>query len=541
MSTKTILLIVVITAGLMAGGLSFYQLGFSNGETHALSAGSAEAKKTATTQVVDPSSWGISEGEVASRRHIEAGLKAGDIDPVTERKILYYHDPMVPGNKFEAPGKSPFMDMMLVPTYAGAESSDNSTVSVSSRIQQNLGVRTGEVMLTQWTPELSAVGTVAWNDRSQFVVQARATGFVEKLHVRTALDPVSKGQPLLELYVPDWVAAQQDYLTTLGLKTEGLERLTQAALQRMRQAGMTETQISLVKSTRLVHARITLSAPASGVITELMVRDGATVTIGTPLMRINSLSSMWVEAEVPESLTAQVRVGSEVEAQTAALPAEVFRGQVQALLPEINPTTRTRKARMVLDNPHELLVPGMFVQMKLRGGPARTALVVPSEALVRTGQRALVIGVENEVFRPFEVRIGHEQNGQTEILSGLKQGQKIVLSGQFLIDSEANLKGVEGRWSLDEKQGSVKPEAQSYHTSALVEAVADETLTLTHPEIPALKWPGMTMDFRLAPDHSSIKPEVGSKIQIEFLLPEDEAPLIIQWQPEHNKANGGKQ
>ncbi|WP_233008408.1 efflux RND transporter periplasmic adaptor subunit [Rheinheimera faecalis] len=539
MSTKTILLIVVITAGLMAGGLSFYQLGFSNGETHALSVGSTETKRT--TQVVDPSTWGIAEGEVASKRHIEAGLKAGDIDPVTERKILYYHDPMVPGNKFEAPGKSPFMDMMLVPTYAGAESSDNSTVSVSSRIQQNLGVRTGEVMQAQWTPELSAVGTVAWNDRSQFMVQARATGFVEKLHVRTALDPVSKGQSLLELYVPDWVAAQQDYLTTLGLKTEGLERLTQAALQRMRQAGMTETQISQVKSTRQVHARITLSAPASGVITELMVRDGATVTMGTPLMRINSLSSLWVEAEIPESLTAQVRVGSEVEAQTAALPAEVFRGQVQALLPEINPTTRTRKARMVLDNPHELLVPGMFVQMKLSGGPARTALVVPSEALVRTGQRTLVIGVENEAFRPFEVRIGYEQNGQTEILSGLKQGQKIVLSGQFLIDSEANLKGVEGRWSLDKKQGSVTPEAQSYHTSALVEAVADETLTLTHPEIPALKWPGMTMDFRLAPDHSSIKPEVGSTIQIEFLLPEDEAPLIIQWQPEQNKANGGEQ
>lgn len=539
MSTKTILLIVVITAGLMAGGLSFYQLGFSNGETHALSVGSTETKRT--TQVVDPSTWGIAEGEVASKRHIEAGLKAGDIDPVTERKILYYHDPMVPGNKFEAPGKSPFMDMMLVPTYAGAESSDNSTVSVSSRIQQNLGMRTGEVMLAQWTPELSAVGTVAWNDRSQFMVQARATGFVEKLHVRTALDPVSKGQSLLELYVPDWVAAQQDYLTTLGLKTEGLERLTQAALQRMRQAGMTETQISQVKSTRQVHARITLSAPASGVITELMVRDGATVTMGTPLMRINSLSSLWVEAEIPESLTAQVRVGSEVEAQTAALPAEVFRGQVQALLPEINPTTRTRKARMVLDNPHELLVPGMFVQMKLSGGPTRTALVVPSEALVRTGQRTLVIGVENEAFRPFEVRIGHEQNGQTEMLSGLKQGQKIVLSGQFLIDSEANLKGVEGRWSLDKKQGSVTPEAQSYHTSALVEAVADETLTLTHPEIPALKWPGMTMDFRLAPDHSSIKPEVGSTIQIEFLLPEDEAPLIIQWQPEHNKANGGEQ
>lgn len=451
MNHKTIGLIALTTAALMAAATAVYQLGVSQGQMQAPAA--AVDAQAAGAELVDPSDWGIAEGELATKRHIESGLKAGDIDPLTGRKILYYHDPMVPTNKFDAPGKSPFMEMMLVPSYAGAESSDQGTVSVSSRMQQNLGLRTAEVKAVQWATELTVVGTVAWNDSTVQALQARATGFVEKLYVRTELEPVSKGQTLLELYVPDWIAAQQDYLTSLSLKGEGLEPLIQAARQRMRQAGMSDSQIRLVEKTGQVQARIRLEAPASGVITELMVSEGSTVTLGMPLMRINSLSSVWVEAEVPERQSALVSAGSVVEAQSPALPGTVFRGQVQTLLPEINARTRTRKARMLLDNPQALLVPGMFVQMNLKGFDARTALVVPSEALVRTGTRTLVIGVEQQEFRPIEVRIGQEQQGQAEILSGLTEGQNIVLSGQFLIDSEASLKGLESQWSAE-------PEAQ---------------------------------------------------------------------------------
>ncbi len=549
MNKKTIVIALLAAGVLGAGGWSLYQLGLSNGMAHAPTAAPTEATGSPAATAVDPSGWGIPEGEAATRRHVESGLKGGDVDPLTGRKILYYHDPMVPGKKFESPGKSPFMDMMLVPAYAGAQGADSGTVSVSSRIQQNLGVRTGEVVSGQLAPEVAAVGTVAWNERGQYLVQARATGFIEKLHVRAALDHVGKGQPLLELYVPDWVAVQEDYLTARRLQGRGLETLAEGARQRMRQAGMSEAQIALVERTGQIQARMTLVAPASGAVTELMAREGGTAMMGMPLMRINDLSTVWVQAEVPESQASQLAVGAQVTALTPALPGEVFRGQVQALLPEVNPTTRTRKARMALVNPKGKLVPGMFVQMQLKPsaqGQARATLLVPSEALVRTGKRTLVMVVEEGAFRPVEVQVGREQNGQAEILSGLSQGQRIVLSGQFLIDSEASLKGVEARLSspngTNSEAGPMGANAtpQTYRTTARVEAVTGDTVTLTHPEIPALKWPGMTMDFKLAPDVSK-KLAAGSEIDIEFRMREGDAPQIVQWQAQDGKQTGGKQ
>lgn len=544
MKKKNIVIALLALGVLSAGGLGLYQLGVKKGMAHLTMAAPTQTKAAPAGAHIDPSTWGIPEGSAATQRHIQASLKAGDVDPVTGRKILYYHDPMVPGKKFEAPGKSPFMDMMLVPAYAGADGADSGTVSVSARIQQNLGLRTAEVILGQLAPELAAVGTVAWNERGQFVVQSRAIGFIEKLHVRAALDQVSKGQPLLDLYVPDWVAVQEDYLSAKrlqkGLQGQGLETLAEAARQRMRQAGMSEAQITVVERTGQVQARMTLVAPASGVVTELMVREGGTVMTGMPLMRINELSTVWVQAEVPESQAAQLGVGAQVTAQTPAWPGEVFRGQVQAWLPEVNPTTRTRKARMALANPKGKLVPGMFVHMQLSDGQSRPALLVPSESLVRTGKRTLVMVVEEGAFRPVEVQVGREQNGQAEILAGLSQGQKIVLSGQFLIDSEASLKGVEARLSTDQASGAASAAPPMYRTSARVEAVAGDTLTLTHPEIPALKWPGMTMDFKLTPQVTK-KPSAGSEIDIEFRLQDGDAPQIVRWQKRAGKPTGGAQ
>lgn len=537
MNKKTFLAVLLAAGALGTGGIGLYRLGVHNGMAQAPQAAPPASEGTGA----DPSAWGIPEGEAATRRHIETGLKVGDVDPVTGRRILHYHDPMVPGQKFEAPGKSPFMNMMLVPAYAGAQGADGGTVSISARTQQNLGLRTGEVVVGLLKPEVSAVGTVAWNERGEFVVQARATGFVEKLHVRAVMDRVGTGQRLLDLYVPEWVAVQEDYLAARRLQGKGLETLADAARQRMRQAGMSETHIAQVERTGQVQARMTLTAPANGVVTELSVREGSTVMQGAPLMRINALSTVWVQAEVPESQSAAVAEGAQVTASTPALPGEVFRGTVQALLPEVNPATRTRKARMALANPGGQLVPGMFVQMTLGAGSPKPALLVPAESLVRTGKRTLVMLVEDGAYRPVEVQVGREQNGQIEILSGLTQGQKIVLSGQFLIDSEASLKGVEARLSAAPAPGPVNAAPTTYRTTARVEAVAGKTLTLTHPEIPALKWPGMTMDFELAADPAGPTPPVGSEIEFEFRMREDKAPLVIQWRMRQGKAMGGKQ
>ncbi|WP_454908286.1 efflux RND transporter periplasmic adaptor subunit [Variovorax gossypii] len=209
-----------------------------------------------------------------------ASSAPGDkVDPATGRKVLYWHDPMVPGQKFDKPGKSPFMDMQLVPVYAD-ESGDSGSVAVSPRVQQNLGIRTAEVARGEMTPRVEAAGSIAFNERDQAFVQARSTGYVEKLFVRATLDPVSKGQPLAELYVPDWIAAQEEFLSVRRMQGTDLAVLVDGARQRMRQVGMTEDQIRLIERAGRVQPRITLVAPTSGVLVELTAREGMTVMPG---------------------------------------------------------------------------------------------------------------------------------------------------------------------------------------------------------------------------------------------------------------------
>ncbi len=529
MTLRTIIISLLAVVVLSAAGLVIYRFAMRQdikmSDPSASSAAQVSQPPTPIKATVDPSSWGIPQGEDATRRHIENGLKAGEVDPVTGLKILYYHDPMVPGKKFEAPGKSPFMDMMLVPAYAGAAGADASTISISSRIQQNLGLRTGEVTEGILAADVVAVGSIAWNERDLALVQARATGYVEKVHVRATLDHVAKGQPLFELYVPDWVAAQEDYLSVRRMQGSGLDSLLVAALQRMRQVGMSEAQIALVKRSGSVQARLVLTAPINGVLTELNAREGSTVMPGTLLARINGFSSVWAEAQVPESQAAQLHVGAQVVARSPAMPGMSFEGQVQALLPELNTSTRTLKVRTELRNPGGQLVPGMFVEMTLKGPTQAKTLLIPTEAVIRTGQRVLVMAAEeNGTFRPIEVEVGFEVGGMTEIRRGLQAGQKVVLSGQFLIDSDASLKGIEARLSVQEEAASAKV----HRTTALITAVDGNVLTLEHPAILTLDWPAMTMDFNLGPNlKNSPNPLVrtGQEIVIEFRL-DEEGPQI---------------
>ncbi|WP_395400987.1 efflux RND transporter periplasmic adaptor subunit [Pseudoduganella sp. UC29_106] len=219
--------------------------------------------------------------------------------------------------------------------------------------------------------------------------------------------------------------------------------LIDGARQRMRLAGMTEGQIRLVESSGKVNPRVTISAPTSGVVAELGAREGMTVTVGAPLFRINGLSTVWVNAEVPESVAARVRPGDAVEARVQALPGSVFKGKVGAILPEVNTATRTLKARIELVNTNGRLVPGMFATLAFAAGDAPAVLLVPSEAVIQTGKRNVVLlAQEGGKFLPVDVELGGEANGLTEIRKGLAAGQQVVVSGQFLVDSEASLKGV---------------------------------------------------------------------------------------------------
>jgi Cu(I)/Ag(I) efflux system membrane fusion protein len=389
-------------------------------------------------------SLGVTHGERAAGPRAGIGLRPGDLDPATGRQVLYWQDPMVPGRRFDAPGRSPFMDMQLVPVYADA-GADPGAVTVSPRLQQNLGLRTAEVTRASFAVTIAAAGNVAFNERGEVLVQARAAGYVERLSVRAQFDRVTAGQPLAEIYVPDWVAAQREFLSVLRLRGTDLEHLGAAARERMRQAGMTEEQIRRVEQRGEVDARLTITAPIAGVVVELGAREGLTVAPGSLLFKLNSLDTVWVNAAVPEREAAQLAPGAAIEARTVALPGRVWQGTVQAVLPAVDAATRTVTVRVEIDNADGALKPGMFASLTL-AGPSTEALSVPTEALIRTGLRTVAIVVEpSGGFRPVDVVTGAESGDRTEIVSGLAAGQRIVASGQFLIDSEASFRAATER------------------------------------------------------------------------------------------------
>src|SRR5436190_2651715 len=443
--------------------------------------------------------------------------KAGDVDPTTGKKVLYWHDPMVPGTKFDKPGKSPFMDMQLAPVYADG-GGDDSAVSVSSRVQQNLGVRTAPVKQGTMSMTVEAVGSTAYNERDVALVQARSNGFLERLYVRAPLDPVRQGQPLAELYVPDWVAAQEEYLSAKRIAGQAAGKnivgLVDAARQRLRLAGMSEEQIRRVEASGTVQPRTTLTAPISGVVAELTAREGMTVMAGAPLFRINGLSTIWVNAEVPENVAASVRPGNAVEARAPALPGVTFTGKVSAILPEVNVATRTLKARVELANPGARLVPGMFVNVNFAPAARKDVLLVPSEAVIQTGKRSVVIVAQGDgKFVPIDVEVGVDSNGQTEINKGLQAGQNVVVSGQFLIDSEASLKASIARMSdAGSAQAQQQSAATTHRADGKVENITKDEITISHGAVASLQWGPMTMGFKLPPTGLPPGIEVGRNV-----------------------------
>jgi Cu(I)/Ag(I) efflux system membrane fusion protein len=433
------------------------------------------------------------------------------------RKVLYWYDPMYPQQRFDKPGKSPFMDMQLVPKYAD-EGATAGGISINPRVTQNLGVRTATVRTGTLDRKVEAVGTVAWNERGVVVLQSRTGGFVEKLHARAPLDAIAKGAPLVELLVPEWAAAQEEYLALLKSDLAGIETLRAAARQRLVLLGMSDEVIDAVERDRRVAPRFTLRAPVGGVIAALEVREGMSVMPGATLFRIVDLSTVWVNAEVPESLSAAVRPGTPVEARVAAWPGETFRGRVAAILPEISAETRTVRARIELANPGARLAPGMFASLAFAPAAGREVLLVPSEALIRTGTRTVVIlAGENGTFRPVDVEAGGESGGDTAIVKGLAAGDRVVLSGQFLIDSESSL-----RAALTRMQPMEPERAEPAHRSEGVMVNGDDKfLTIKHGAIPSAGMGAMTMEFKSPAGGLPPGLKAGDAIRFDFVITRD--------------------
>lgn len=362
------------------------------------------------------------------------------------RKVLYWHDPMEPSARFDKPGKSPFMDMQLVPVYADEQG--GAAVRVSPIVIQNLGIRLGTVEKVVLQPHLSAVGSVAFDEHLLEVVQARVEGYVTRLHVKAPLDVVQRGQPLAAIVAPAWLQAQEEYLSLLDAQSARGQSIRDAARQRLVVLGVPESTIRNLETQRKTNATTTLSAPIDGVVTELAVREGAAFMPGAALFRINGLGTVWVNAAVPEAQVAMIPIGSSVDVHTAAWAGESFKGRVVALLPEVDPQTRTLTVRIAIDNADRKLAPGMFVSLELISQSKQAQLAVASEAVIMTGERtAVIVAREGGGFDVADVTVGAEADGKTAILSGLQEGQSIVISGQFLIDSEASLRSTVSRLS----------------------------------------------------------------------------------------------
>ncbi|HZF26025.1 MAG TPA: efflux RND transporter periplasmic adaptor subunit [Steroidobacteraceae bacterium] len=362
-----------------------------------------------------------------------------------QRKILYWHDPMVPNVKFDKPGKSPFMDMQLVPVYA-EEGGGGDDVRVSANVVQNLGIRTAKVEKATLPAQLRAVGSVVFDERLLEVVQTRVEGYVTSLHVKAPLERVRRGQPLASIVAPQWLEAEREYLALLDARSLGAQPIREAARQRLVVLGVPEATIRTVETTRTPDASTTVFAPIDGTVTELGVREGAAFTPGTTLFRINGLATVWVNAQIPEAKVSFIPTGSTVMAHATAWPGTAFEGQVIALLPDVDRETRTLTARVALKNPAYKLSPGMYVSLEFTGPAGEPQLLVPSEAVITTGERSVVIVARDDgAFDVVNVTVGNEQDGRSTILSGLGEGQSIVVSGQFLIDSEANLKSTSNR------------------------------------------------------------------------------------------------
>ena len=387
-----------------------------------------------------------------------SGTDASRPETSSPRQVAFWRAPMDPNFVSDEPGKSP-MGMDLIPVYeddlaaAGAVQIDPVTV-------QNIGVRTVVVERRQLSRNIRAVGRVDYDETRMSDLNTKVAGWVEKLYVDYTGQQVAKGQKLLEIYSPELVAAQEEYLTAVdynqrlqrGLPTgqqsvpaadalQGAVHLVNAAAQRLRNWDITEGQISELKSTHKVKRRMTIYSPQQGIVVHKAVFDGAHIKRGEHLYRIGDVDTVWVYADIYEFELPWIRQGQEAAVDLAYLPGKLFRGRVTYVYPYVDPKTRTVKVRMNFANPDLDLKPEMYANVNIASAVAHDAIAVPGQAVIRSGERnVVVVALGNGKFQPREVRLGVETSDQVQVLEGLREGEQIVVSGQFLIDSESNLK-----------------------------------------------------------------------------------------------------
>lgn len=368
------------------------------------------------------------------------------------KKPLYWIDTMEPTVHYPGPGKSP-MGMTLTPIYAkDAQSKDANAVQISPAVVNNLGVRTAQVIQGPLAKHIETVGYIEPNENAISHIHTYADGWIKNLAIKAAGDPVKKGQLLLQLYSPTLVNSQEEYLLALGT---GNQDLIQASYKKLQAEHIADSQIQALTKTRRASQLVDIYSPQDGVIASLNVREGMQVTPELEVMSLVDLSTVWMMADVYAKEINWVSVGQSVEARFATYPGQVWRGKVAYVYPVVDATTRTAKVRLVFQNPDGLLKPNMYASISISAAPAQQVLSIPLEALIRSGEGdRVIVSLGDGRFQVRPVTAGMESGQRVEILAGLHKGDKVVSSGQFLIDSEANLEADLQRLSSPEKSQS---------------------------------------------------------------------------------------
>lgn len=369
-----------------------------------------------------------------------------------ERRILYWYDPMYPGTRFDQPGRSPFMDMDLVPRYAG-EAESGPGVRIDPVQVQNLGLKVTRVKSGRLSYARDLPANIEFNGYQRARLQSRAEGFVAQVRSLSVGDPVKAGDILATVTVPGWASDQSEYLLLKAQKADG--RIIRGVREKLRLGGMPEDMLKAVDQTGRVQTDLAIVSPVSGVITQLDLYRGMNIEKNMTLAEVQGLDPVWVTAEIPEGDL--YLAGGRPRVTAAAWPQRAFEVVSSALLPQGDGATRTVPLRLTVANPEGLLKPGLTAAIRLRGqGPE--GLLIPTQSLIDLGQTKRVITrQEDGSFVPREVITGGSAREETLIAAGLSEGEQVVVSGLFLIDSEANLAGALDRLTAGSAAAPLQP------------------------------------------------------------------------------------
>jgi Cu(I)/Ag(I) efflux system membrane fusion protein len=416
----------------------------------------------------------------------EKGLKAGMIDPKTGKKVKYWAAPMDPAYIRNEPGKSP-MGMELVPVYEDEDDEKEaaSTIRIDPVTMQNMGVRLGRVIRKPLVKHIRTVGNITYDERRIYTINTKFNGWIEKLYVDFVGEMVKKGQPLFDIYSPELVTAQEEYLLALQQNTslkaspyagirEGARRLLKASRTRLRYWDLSAKQINKIETTGNVQKTLTIYSPARGVVIKKNAFQGHYVKAGEHQYEIADLSNVWVDVDIYEYELPWVRNGMPAKMELAYIPGKIFSGKVLYVYPFLTAATRTARLRLEFPNPDFKLKPDMYANVDLASVIDRDSLVIPQEAVIDSGVRKVVfVALGKGRFQPREVTLGVEGNNyEFQVLEGLKENEQIVISAQFMLDSESRLQEaiqkmleVRQQSSTPRSSGSMKMEADDLDMS----------------------------------------------------------------------------